>query len=362
MRRLALWILPLAFVLNTLWLSSRSTLPFGLQIQHPVDWLAHLTEFAVLALVLELAARNTWRGLPTYRRHLWLFLAVSLFGLSDEWHQHFVPGRSVEAMDWLADTLGGGLGLALSCLPLARRRWLETLSWRRGEARRPDPSVPLVLVADPHWSDGLTGLAEATAARPEADWLFLGDTFDVWVGMPGMASPLQEAFLAWVDERRRQGRWVGFWLGNREYFLDALGKHFDLMGEGIGGGLPAEALAWEHGDLINQADWRYRLWNLVSRSGGMWLVARLLPRAAARALAASLERSLRTTNRSYKLAFPREAFRAAAAAHPQQTFITGHFHTHEVEGNGIALPWAHEGNFMVWHNGGLKPLAPPYAL
>jgi len=211
-------------------------------------------------------------------------------------------------------------------------------------------------VADPHWSEGLTGLEEATLAHPQADWLFLGDTFDVWVGIPGMETPLQEAFLAWVDRRRAQGRWVGFWLGNREYFLDGCSGRFDLMGEGIGGGLPQEALAWEHGDLINTADWRYRTWNLISRSGVMWLVARLLPRAAARALAAKLEKSMRTTNRSYKLAFPREAFHAAALAHAPETFITGHFHTHEQEANGTALPWAHDGNFMVWQNRGIKPL------
>jgi VanZ family protein len=33
-----------------------------------------------------------------------------LFGLSDEFHQSFVPGRSVEGLDLLADTTGGLLG------------------------------------------------------------------------------------------------------------------------------------------------------------------------------------------------------------------------------------------------------------
>jgi UDP-2,3-diacylglucosamine pyrophosphatase LpxH len=193
---------------------------------------------------------------------------------------------------------------------------------------------------------------------PPTPRLFLGDVFDVWVGLPGMATPLQEAFLSWVDGRRAQGRWVGCWMGNREYFLDGLSGHFDLLGEGLGGGLPAEALAWEHGDLINHADWQYRLWNLLSRSGVMWLLARALPRAAARRLAATLEQAMRTTNHAYKVAFPREAFRAAAAEHPGATFLTGHFHTHEVEGNGIALPWAHEGSFMIWLGGEVKPLDP----
>ena len=300
--------------------------------------------YAALAWVLEVGVRNARTGTPVYRRHLLLFAAVGLFGGLFSGH-------------WLAAPAGAALGLALSCLPLGWWRWLMTLGWLGGLARRPDPSVPLILVADPHWRDGLTGLREATLRNPEADWLFLGDIFDVWVGLPGMGPPLQAEFLAWVDERRGRGRWVGLWMGNREFFLDGLSDRFDLMGEGIGGGLPEEKLAWEHGDLINKADWRYRIWNLVSRSGPCWLLARSLPRTTTQALARNLERRMRTTNRAYKLAFPRAAFRAAAAAHPGATFITGHFHTLEREGNGTALPWAHDGTFMLWREGALKPLA-----
>jgi UDP-2,3-diacylglucosamine pyrophosphatase LpxH len=262
-------------------------------------------------------------------------------------------------VDWLFDLSGTVLGLAASCLPFLYTRRLAGLSWHRGARRRPHPGAPLILVADPHWGGQLTGLRRAQAAHPDADWLFLGDVFDVWVGVPGMETPLEREFLAWVQERRRDGRWVGLWLGNREYFLDGLADRFDLMGEGIGGGLPEEGLAWEHGDLVNRADWPYRLWNLVSRSGPVWLLARALPRSAARSLAQSLQKALHTTNRSYKLAFPRGPFRAAAAEHPSATFLTGHFHVHEREGNGIALPWAHEGEFMVWRDGQVQPLELP---
>jgi len=339
MRRLLLWIPPPAIC--AVWLSS----PAALHGAGP-----RFLACAALALALELAARNTWRGLPTYRRHNAIFCVVTLAGVCSAGHPRL--------LDCVLAATGTVLGLGLSCLPLLWLRWLPALSWRGGEPRRPDPARPLVLVADPHWNEGLTGLREATAAFPQADWLFLGDLFDVWVGLPGMGSPLQAEFMTWVDERRACGRWIGCWLGNREFFLDGLSRHFDLMGEGIGGGLPAEGLAWEHGDLINAADWRYRLWNLASRSGVMWLVARLLPLKTAAALAAHLERRMRTTNRAYKLAFPRAAFRSAAATRSGDVFITGHFHTYEQEGNGTALPWAHEGDFMLWQDRTLKPMPP----
>ena len=37
----------------------------------------------------------------------------SLYGLSDEWHQSFVPGRVADYKDWLADTLGASIAITL---------------------------------------------------------------------------------------------------------------------------------------------------------------------------------------------------------------------------------------------------------
>jgi VanZ family protein/UDP-2,3-diacylglucosamine pyrophosphatase LpxH len=356
MHRRWFWILPLAVAAAIVWLSAQSRYPFGLELAPPLDKVAHASVFGLLALVLDLALRLDRPGLPMYRRHLLVFVVVACFGATDEGHQFFVPGRSCEFGDWVADTLGGGLGLLAGSLQLLATRRLGALSWRRGVPRRLDSARDLILVADPHWNGELTGLEEATARFPRADWFFLGDVFDVWVGLPGMETGPQRSFLDWVDRRRAAGRWVGLWMGNREYFLDRHAGRFDLLGEGLGGELEGEALAWEHGDLINAADLWYRLWNLISRSGPLWLVFRLLPGGAARKLSAWLERKLRTTNAAYKLSFPRAAFRAAALAHPGSTFLTGHFHTHEVEANGLALPWAHEGRFMVWRNGAVEPL------
>lgn len=361
MRRPLAWTLPLAAALALTWGSHQPSYPLGLELPEGLDKVVHAFNYAVLALLTDRALRLERPDLPLYRRHLVLFGALALFGALDEWHQSFIPTRDASALDWLADCIGAALGLTIPLLLTLRSRRLQAWSWQRGRAQRSDPGRPLVLVADPHWGASLTGLAEATAAHPEADWLFLGDVFDVWVGLPGMATPTQAAFLAWVDGRRAKGRWVGLWLGNREYFLDPLAPRFDFMGEGIGGALPGEGLAFEHGDLVNAEDWRYRLWNLISRSGPLWLVFRLLPRATAGRVAATLEARLRTTNQAYKLAFPGVAFQAAAREAAPSSYVTGHFHTRETRLNGTALPWAHGGEFWVWHQGSLAPLQPPAA-
>jgi VanZ family protein len=52
-------------------------------------------------------------------------ILVSAYGASDEWHQSFVPGRSTELEDWIADTIGAGLGIGLYAGWSRYRRWLE---------------------------------------------------------------------------------------------------------------------------------------------------------------------------------------------------------------------------------------------
>jgi VanZ family protein len=43
----------------------------------------------------------------------WALLAASLFGVTDEWHQAYVPGRAPDVFDWVADTWGAAVAVAL---------------------------------------------------------------------------------------------------------------------------------------------------------------------------------------------------------------------------------------------------------
>nr|WP_320133803.1 hypothetical protein [uncultured Holophaga sp.] len=314
------------------------------------SFLIGLAGTLVLAALLELGLRTGRNRLPVYRRHLAIWSCAVLLGIA----VGLLEGALLPTL--VASTLGSSFGLALASLRFFWGRRLTGFAWQKGMDRRPDPERPLILVADAHWSEELTGLSEATLRHPEADWLFLGDIFDLWVGLPGMETEAQRSFLWWVRERRRLGRWVGFWMGNREYALDSLAHHFDLIGEGVGGELPAEDLCWEHGDLINDRDWKYRIWNLLSRSGIVWMIGRSLPSRWVRPRLEKLEKSMRTVNREYRLKFPREAFQAAAREHGQRAFITGHFHGFEVEANGTAIPWAHHGRYFLWHEGRVQEL------
>ena len=91
------------------------------------DKFAH---FAIYGLLTTLVARAGFPG----RRAWWAVLIVSLFGLADEWHQSFTPGREVELLDWVADTLGAITAVIAYVYWTGYRRWLEQ-PLRRAKAR-----------------------------------------------------------------------------------------------------------------------------------------------------------------------------------------------------------------------------------
>jgi VanZ family protein len=74
------------------------------------DKLLHVAEYAVFGFILARALSSCERK---YALHvLWgIVIILSLvYGLLDEFHQFFVPGRNCDALDVLADWVGGALG------------------------------------------------------------------------------------------------------------------------------------------------------------------------------------------------------------------------------------------------------------
>jgi VanZ family protein len=46
---------------------------------------------------------------------------IALIAAADEWHQQWIPGRSMDAFDWAADVAGATLGATLSLTAQSRR-------------------------------------------------------------------------------------------------------------------------------------------------------------------------------------------------------------------------------------------------
>jgi VanZ family protein len=74
------------------------------------DKVLHGVEYGILALLCYRAFR--WAAGPAVARQavVLAIVAASVYGLTDEVHQAFVPLRESDWQDWLADTTGAVIG------------------------------------------------------------------------------------------------------------------------------------------------------------------------------------------------------------------------------------------------------------
>ncbi len=100
----------LGFCAIIFWLSNQHWLPVPDLIEQQ-DKFHHFIAYFVMGVL-------AWRNFRHYLKTPLLLTIVSvvfcsLYGVSDEWHQSFVPGRSADVMDWLADTSGAAAAMTL---------------------------------------------------------------------------------------------------------------------------------------------------------------------------------------------------------------------------------------------------------
>lgn len=82
------------------------------------DKVLHAMAFGVMAMLAYIA----FTCIPLVKKPaLWAVIYAAVYGLSDEWHQFFVPGRSADWKDWVADMIGAILAIVLWRLAL---QWL----------------------------------------------------------------------------------------------------------------------------------------------------------------------------------------------------------------------------------------------
>jgi VanZ family protein len=128
------WGPPILYMAAIFWMSSRSNPLPGLDLSGGRDKVAHAAAYAVLGLLLARAAFRSWpeRGLVSMSA-LGAGLAA-IYGVLDEVHQSFVPGRHATVGDVIADAVGAILGAGVF-IALMRRRGLGPAKGRGGDSR-----------------------------------------------------------------------------------------------------------------------------------------------------------------------------------------------------------------------------------
>ena len=108
--RLWLWVPPLVYMAAIFHFSSESN-PLPEVTTRVSDTILHAIEYAGLAVLLCRALVG--EGLGWLASVVLALAATSVYGASDEWHQAFVPLRSSDVHDWMADIIGGAAGVAI---------------------------------------------------------------------------------------------------------------------------------------------------------------------------------------------------------------------------------------------------------
>jgi len=75
------------------------------------DKIKHFAAYLILSLLLSLAFhfQEKWEAVKK-KFYLYSVVAISVYGCLDEIHQMFIPNRSAEVLDWVADVTGAVLG------------------------------------------------------------------------------------------------------------------------------------------------------------------------------------------------------------------------------------------------------------
>ena len=119
-------VLPLVAVMTLLFVLSHQpgdTLPLPAVVN--LDKLLHLLAYTTLGLCFLLALPPDWRTRRPRAAAVATVLFCLAYGLSDEFHQRFVPGRFPGVDDLVFDTLGGLLAVAID---RARQHWTSRRS------------------------------------------------------------------------------------------------------------------------------------------------------------------------------------------------------------------------------------------
>jgi len=78
-----------------------------------MDKIVHAIVFGILGFFVLGAMRATVDGYRAFQPWLAVILVIA-YGVLDEFHQHFVPGRTPDIHDVMADAVGAMLGVWLS--------------------------------------------------------------------------------------------------------------------------------------------------------------------------------------------------------------------------------------------------------
>lgn len=117
--RAARW-LPAILWMTFLFYLSHQAAPLE-RVPSEIDpFLAHVAVYSMLAFLLHFALASYNRAAPRWVPISIAFALAVLYGVSDEIHQAYVPGRVASELDLVADGIGAVIGVGVASLAASR--------------------------------------------------------------------------------------------------------------------------------------------------------------------------------------------------------------------------------------------------
>ncbi len=114
MRTTAFRMVPMVMTMGTIFfLSHQPGDSFSLPTLPGFDKMAHMFVYGILAATVLFAFGERQKKMKAWKVVLLTVVFCLLYGISDEFHQSFVPGRFVSIYDVVADCVGAAMTCAL---------------------------------------------------------------------------------------------------------------------------------------------------------------------------------------------------------------------------------------------------------
>jgi UDP-2,3-diacylglucosamine hydrolase len=199
------------------------------------------------------------------------------------------------------------------------------------------PPGQIFIIGDSHigLSDGnetrVNGWLDRLAAhKPKALYLN-GDLFHYLIAHPKFRTNSVARVMAKFRELRDAGVTIHYVEGNRDFFLHDSFVEDAVTDIAFEYAVPAGTRRYLviHGDMINDADWKYRFWRRASKNPVMRLGVSMIPQRFARQLVDGVEKKLANSNFKHKTRIPVELIEAYGRRRARDGFtdvVFGHFH------------------------------------